>query len=232
MEQSKGMFHRLGMGRCGFALAAAVVLFGITPVAFAQPDRAQTYEFGIQVADIAGGFVNGTRGASLDFANDTAIGIVGGYNISQNFQVGGEIFWADPGYSARLPLDPGATVVRVEGDMDVTSFLLKATWNILDTAITPYIEGGAGWMFVDSNVISGLPTTGCWWDPWWGYMCTSFYDTYSDTRTGYTYAAGVRWDMGDAMVLRASYGVVQMDTNNAASDIDLDTLRVEFAWKF
>jgi opacity protein-like surface antigen len=213
-------------------LAAAVVLSGVTPVAFAQPDRAETYEFGIQIADIAGGFVNGIRGASLDFANDTAIGIVGGYNISNNFQVGGEIFWADPGYSARLPLDPTNVVVRVEGDMDVTSFLLKATWNILDTAITPYIEGGAGWMFVDSNVINGLPTTGCWWDPWWGYMCTSFYDTYSDTRTGYTYAAGVRWDMGDAMVLRASYGVVQMDTTNASSDIDLDTLRVEFAWKF
>ena len=38
--------------------------------------------------------------------------------------------------------------------------------------------------------------------------------------------------MGDTMLLRASYGIIEMDTNYAADNVDLDALRVEFAWKF
>ena len=75
-------------------------------------------------------------------------------------------------------------------------------------------------------------STGCWWDPWWGYVCTTFYDTYSDTRTGYTYSVGVRWDLSDSIALRAAYGKLDMDTSHATKDVNLDTWRAEIVWKF
>jgi opacity protein-like surface antigen len=62
-------------------------------------------------------------------------------------------------------------------------------------------------------------------------MCTSFYDTYSDTRTGYTYAVGLRWDVNESFLLRASYGEVEVDTNYAVGNISLDDLRFELLWK-
>ena len=80
--------------------------------------------------------------------------------------------------------------------------------------------------------MSGTPSTGCWWDPWWGYVCSTFYDTYADTRTAYTYAAGVRWDLSDSIALRASYGKLDMDTSHATKDVSLDTWRAEIVWKF
>ncbi len=232
-EHSQGIVHGQGIVQYALALVAVVVLLGMAgPAAFAQSERANTAEFGIQIADLSGGSVSGINGAALDFSNDTAIGIVGGYNFTNRFAVGGEMTWADPAYKLQRQLDPSGIVVTVDAELDIATFLLKATFNFFETDFTPFVEAGAGWIRVDSNIADGAPTTGCWWDPWWGYMCTSFYDTYSDTRTGYTYAAGVRWDMGDTMLLRASYGVIEMDTNYAADNVDLDALRVEFAWKF
>jgi opacity protein-like surface antigen len=206
------------------------LMFG-AGTALAQ-DREGTAEFGIQLANISGEQNRGINGASIDVANDTAIGIVGGYNFTNKFYVGAELTWADPAYRLERTLDPSNVVATVDAELDVGIFLLKAGFNFFDGPFTPFVEAGAGWIRVDSNVADGAPTTGCWWDPWWGYVCTSFYDTYSDTRTGYTYAAGVRWDISDGFLLRASYGLTEMDSNYAAEDIELDELRVDFGWKF
>jgi hypothetical protein len=47
------------------------------------------------------------------------------------------------------------------------------------------------------NIHDGPADTGCWWDPWWGYMCASFYDTYSNTVTSVLHGVGIRRDMSD-----------------------------------
>ena len=194
-------------------------------------DREGTFEFGLQIADVSGTRASGINGASIDVSNDTAWGVVGNYNFTNKLAVGAELTWADPTYDLQRKLDPTNVVVSVKSELDIGSFLLKGTFNFLDGPFTPYVEAGAGWIRVDSNVADGPPTTGCWWDPWWGYMCTSFYSTYADTRTGYTYAVGVRWDVNESFVLRASYGEVEMDTDNAVTNVKLDDLRFELLWK-
>jgi opacity protein-like surface antigen len=223
-------FQGFGL-RSATGLVSAAMLLALSAPAMAQ-DRAETGEFGVQFANWAGGLATGLYGSSVDFSNDTAIGIIGGYNINDRLYVGGEWTWADPTYQiTRADAETPSELRGFNAEADISSFLLKVAFNFLDTAITPYIEGGAGWVRVDSNVVSDVDT-GCWWDPWWGYVCSQWYDTYSDTRTGYTYAAGVRWDISDEMVLRASYGVIEMDTNYAIENVSIDDLRVEFAWKF
>jgi opacity protein-like surface antigen len=215
-------------------VAAALVLGMAGPPAFAQ-DRAQTAEFGLQLVDMDGGTVQGLRGASLDFDSDLAWGITGGYNITSKFYVGGEWNWASPDYVLRRGADVGGglTVPIVNAQADVSTLLFKAAFNFIDGPLTPYVEVGLGWTTTDSNVvIPGSGSSGCWWDPWWGYVCTSWYDTYSDTRSTYTYAVGFRWDLSDSIALRASYGEREVDTNQALEDITIDDLRVELAWKF
>lgn len=213
------------------ALTMFVAFASTDALAQRDAERAKTFEFGLQLANVSGSAFTGINGASLDVSNDTAIGIIGGYNFTDRFQVGAEMMWADPSYRLQRALADTGAIASVDADLDVGTFLLKAVYNFLDGPVTPYIEAGAGWIRVDSNVADGPPTTGCWWDPWWGYMCTSFYDTYSDTRTGYTYGLGVRWDINRDMVVRASYGSIQMDTNYAVEDVNLDTLRFELLWK-
>ena len=107
----------------------------------------------------------------------------------------------------------------------------KAVFNFLDRAFTPYAEVGYGWTVVDSNIQDGPAETGCWWDPWCGYLCTSFYDTYESTLTSLTYAIGLRWDLSDSSVLKVAYGIREMDLDRA-EDLKQDMFSVDFAWKF
>ena len=214
--------------------ATALVLGMDAPAAFAQ-ERAQTAEFGLQLVDMDGGHVDGLRGASLDFDSDLAWGITGGYNITEKFYVGGEWNWASPDYVLRRAPDVGGglTVPIVNAEADVSTLLFKAAFHFMDGPFTPYVEAGLGWTTTDSNVvIPGSGSSGCWWDPWWGYVCTSWYDTYSDTRSTDTYAIGFRWDVSDSIALRECEGQREVDTNQALEDISIDDLRLELAWKF
>jgi len=102
----------------------------------------------------------------------------------------------------------------------------------MEGPISPFIEAGFGWTNVDSNIISGPPITGCWWDPWWGYICDTFFSTYSENLTSYSAAAGLRWDFNNYYGMRAAYGILELDTRSGTENAQFDMWRVEFAWRF
>jgi hypothetical protein len=81
------------------------------------------------------------------------------------------------------------------GELDVGSFSGIATWHFMDGPITPYVSATLGWTWVDSNIADGPPQVGCWWDPWYGYICTSLTETKSDTSMSYGFGA-VRIEIG------------------------------------
>src|ERR1700741_1724744 len=213
-----------------------VLLLSLPGVAVAQSaDRTGTWEAGFKLMDTSHEFLTGENGSSLDIEGELAWGFFGGYHINEHFELTGEITWSDPDYLAEFPLDllPGGgnTVLQVDAELDVLSTDFKAVFNLLDREFTPYVEVGYGWTVVDSNVQDGPADTGCWWDPWWGYMCASFYDTYESTITALSYAVGLRWDISDSSVLKAAYGIREMDLDRA-EDFKQDVFSVDFAWKF
>lgn len=226
--------HPNRLGLLGGTLVTALAM-GLAAPAFAQrgsASREGTAEFGLQVLDLSGGHVNGPHSSSLDVSGDVGWGMVGGYNFTDKFQLGGEISWASPSYRLKLVPDGGPAIPLVNTNMDISTFILTGMYNFLDGPVTPYAEIGAGWVHIDSNVASGPPSTGCWWDPWWGYICSTYYSTYNDTRTAWTYALGVRWDVSEAIALRASYGIFDLSTSHATQDAKPDTWRAEIVWKF
>jgi opacity protein-like surface antigen len=217
-----------------FRLGAALALLAISGVAAAQGDRAGTWEAGFSIADVGGDTLTGQRpGVTLDVSDDFAWGGTVSYNMTNRLAVGGDFWFSSQDYTATRVLDnPGQSSASVSTELDVWTIQLKGTFNFLDGPFTPFIEAGAGWTDVDSNIPSGPPTTGCWWDPWWGYICSSWYETYSETRTSYLYGVGVRWDMGSDMVLKGSYSLMNVDTNSATKDFEQDVLRVDLLWRF
>jgi opacity protein-like surface antigen len=213
-----------------------VLLLSLPAVAAAQSaDRAETWEAGIKIMDMSHELVEGLGGSSLDIEGELSWGFFGAYNFNEHFQLSGEFAWSDPDYLAEIPLDvlPGGanTVVTVDAELDVWFTNFKATYNFLDKTLTPFVEIGYGWTSVDSNIQDGPADTGCWWDPWWGYMCASFYDTYSNTLNSWTYALGLRWDMSDSSVLKLSYGLRDTDLDRS-ENLKQDIYSVDFAWKF
>ena len=91
--------HRLSL--FGVTLAAALAV-GVASPALAQrrgvESRAGTAEFGLQIMDFSGTHVTGTHGAALDVDGDIAWGLVGGYNFTDKFQLGGSMSWSSPDY--------------------------------------------------------------------------------------------------------------------------------------
>ena len=222
-------------GRTAALIAVGLLLAAVAPSALAQrhTDRAGTAEFGFMVAEVDGVDVTGKHGAALSVDSDPAWGFTGGYNFTNRLFFGGEWTWASPSYVAtRAPDSPPGPLNSIRANLDVSTFIVKAQFNFFEGAVTPYAEIGGGWIYVDSNIATGPPQTGCWWDPWWGYVCTSWYDTYNDTRTGWMYGLGVRWDVSDSIVLRGLWGQTDMKTNYASTNLKYDNYRVEVAWKF
>ena len=194
-------------------------------------DRAKTWEFGALVFGSSSESLNGESGSGLDIDSETGWGFTGAYNFTNRFAVMGELSWVRPRYQAEFVPENGG-LETINARLDISNFQVKGVFNLLDGPITPFIEGGLGWTRVDSNIISSPPITGCWWDPWWGYICDTFFNTYSDTRTSFSYAGGLRWEFTSEWSVRASYGVVELDTSSNTQDFSMDNWRVDFAWRF
>jgi opacity protein-like surface antigen len=211
-------------------------LLSLPGIAAAQSaDRTGTWEAGFKLTDTSHEFLTGQNGTSLDVEGELAWGFFGGYHFNEHFEIVGEFSWSDPDYLATFQVDPlpggSFTEIQVDAELDIWYTEFKAVFNLFDKEFTPYAELGYGWTVVDSNIQDGPAETGCWWDPWWGYMCTSFYDTYENTINSLTYAIGLRWDLSNSSVLKASYGVREFSLDRA-EDLEQDVFAVDFAWKF
>ena len=120
----------------------------------------------------------------------------------------------------------------IRSKLDMFSYEVKGVYHIIDGAFTPFVEASAGWTNMDSNIPDGPPTSGCWWDPWWGYICDSFYSTYSKTRFSYGGAVGFRFDTRGGAGIKASYGIKEIDTSNATESASFELWRLELLWRF
>ncbi|HSG66734.1 MAG TPA: porin family protein [Gammaproteobacteria bacterium] len=195
-------------------------------------DRARSWEAGFHVVDMSSVLVADSAGSSIDVDNAVGYGFTGAYNVTNNFAVVLDYNWATPDYVARFVPDGPGPVRTISTELDITTIHVKAAYYFLNGSVTPFVELGLGWTNVDSNVLTGPPTTGCWWDPFWGYICESFYDTYSETDTSYSYGFGVRWDIAPEFMMRGSIGTLEVDIDSEGGDPSIDTVQFDFAWRF
>jgi opacity protein-like surface antigen len=112
------------------------------------------------------------------------------------------------------------------------SLMFDATYNILARPVTPFIAGGLGWSWVDTNIATGPPTVGCWWYPWYGYVCTGYPNSKTLSGLAYELGAGVRWDFNRSFDARASYNMKWIDFGNTKGKPDFDGFQLLFGWKF
>jgi opacity protein-like surface antigen len=208
-----------------------IILCGLSTAASAQSDRSGTWDATFGVTDLSSEALAGAGGSSLDVDGDLGYGFGFNYNFSNRFALGGDLTYSSPDYQATRIIDGSNAVNRVSASLDVTTIHFKGTFYLTEGAIAPFLEAGGGWTRVDSNIADGPPTTGCWWDPWWGYVCSSFYDTYTETRTSYSYGVGLRWELADQFIIRGTYGLLEVNTAKG-ENASLDTLRVDVGWRF
>lgn len=209
------------------ALAAII----LSSSAVAQTFRDDTWETTLQLIGTNSESTNGQNGSSLKV--DSQIGFAFGvaYNFNEHFAIGFDGSFVEPSYTAVFNTEEDG-LVSLRHKMTVFNGQVNGIWNVIDGQFTPYVQAGLGWTYIDSNVTDGPPTTGCWWDPWWGYICSGFYTTYDDTRFSWGVEAGLRYEFDNDVFLKGGYSHVDIDGGNNSADPSISMWRFQLGWMF
>jgi len=193
--------------------------------------RDGTWEASLLVGNQASLDVTGDGGSTVAIDSQLGWGITMGWNMTPHWNFSYRFFMANPNYTATLvPDQPDAQPLVFSYDLDRYSNQVNASYNFLRGPLTPYVSAGIGWTNIDSNVPEGPPATGCWWDPWWGYICYTEYSTYSTSGFSYNLGLGLRWDINGAFWLRGAWNREFYSADRGNLDFETMTLEAGLMW--
>jgi opacity protein-like surface antigen len=218
-----------------FSLALGLMLALVSTHAAAQQWRSGVKRAGTWDMTL-GGYATSSEGQSganqsafdLDSGIGLAFGI--GYNVNEHLSLRFDSNWVEPDYVAILNTEDNG-LVRADSKLSIYSGHFNGVYHLLEGAFTPYVQAGLGWTYLDSNIIDGRPSTGCWWDPLWGYICAEFYSTYSDTRFSWNVGLGLRYEFSRQMFIRGGWEQTNID-GGSGGDPTLDAIRFELGWRY
>jgi len=211
-------------------IVTALLVLLVPVMASAQGFRNQ-YEWSVAGIYQDSEFVGTVGGSNVDIDSAVGLGFSFAYLFNDRFSVGADFDWLSPDYVATLVDDQNNTSI-IDHELTQFNFRFKGTYNLMDGPLTPYLEAGLGWTYVDSNVADGPPLVGCWWHPWWGYICDGYYNTFDETSFSYGGAAGLRYRLRGGTILKLGYNMWEVDGSGDAPDPTLSAFRFEVAWGF
>lgn len=194
-------------------------------------NRTGFWDFTIQTRYSAAKDFDGPGGSKLSLEDDLGWGFGVGYNLNERLNIGGFVSWRTIDYTATdVNQADLSETTHYSGWLDTGNFAASAIFNLLPKAFTPYVQGTVGWALVDTNIPSGI-STGCWWDPWWGYICDGYATTYGVDGVAYSLGGGISLQPLDIMFLRVGYDRMWIDIDGAADSADLIRVDAGFLYR-
>ena len=216
-----------------------IAMIAMSPLAWSQgsfrygPDeRAGEWNIALEAVYQGSESSSSGNGAGLNLRDDWGFGFMLNYNFTNHLALGFDMTFLEPRYDATYVPDDGTGPQTLSHKASIFHGQLKGTYNLLEGPLTPYVDVALGWSSVDSNVADGPPVTGCWWDPWWGYICRSYYSTYDDSNWTYGGGLGIRWDINRDVFMRTSYNVLQMDVSGPSDAGNSNLVRIEIGLRY
>lgn len=215
-------------------LSAASLVCAANAAAQSQTDRAGKWEGHFNVLYGDSKDLNSEKGSSADIDSSLGWGFGFGYNFNDHFALEGNFSWMDSDYNATIVPDTGNpnSPQTIKGTLETSTLAVNATYNLLARNLTPFVTGGVGSTWVDTNIPDGLATPVCWWDPWWGYYCAPAYPTKSDTYFSYNAGVGVRWDSKGTFFLRGLLSQQWVDVGGGVGTPSFTQVRIDIGTKF
>lgn len=221
--------------RFSMPLIALVIALSPAPeVRAAESDRTGKWDLLLELNDVAGKTISFDGGTSARTKNSVGFGLGLAYNFNEHWALGGDIVWNSIDYDATIypaPGNPGAPFSG-SGTADTSTFNINGTYNILATALTPFVTGGIGATYIDTNIPTGPAVPVCWWYPWWGYYCGGVVPTKTDTVFTYNVGAGVRWDITRGFFMRGLVSRQWFDIGGAAGTPGFTSYRLDAGFRF
>lgn len=204
----------------------------VTGSAFAQGARGAGWEFGVDAIYQDGQDIAFNGGSDASFDDDFGFAVRFGYRFSERLELQFGVDWQTVDYDVDVVSESPALSFSARGEIESFTPWASVNYNFIDGPVTPYVSGGIGYAFIDTNIPNAPPQSVCWWDPWWGYVCGTFQSTRSVDEFTYQAGAGVRWDASPGYSLRLEYARRWIDLGEASSTPDFDQLRLNVTFRY
>jgi opacity protein-like surface antigen len=169
-------------------------------------------------------------GGSADIKNTIGIKTGVSYYLTDHLAVGGDFTFSRGDFSANVT-NNGVNVGVQDGHQTSSTLLFDGTYSFLNGPFRPYVSGGLGYTWVDTNIVSGPPVAGCWWDPWWGYVCSGYQPTRGTSSWVGQVGAGIQYNFSHEFGMSAGYreSFIELASNKHTGFGGVEVL---FLWRF
>jgi opacity protein-like surface antigen len=197
-------------------------------------DRAGRWEASFNVLYGESKTVNSDNSSSADIDGSYGWGFGIGYNFNDHFGLEFNGSWRQSDYKATTTPAAGNANGRqsFSGTLDAGNMSLNGTYNLLARALTPFVTGGIGATYINTDIPAGLPVNVCWWDPWWGYYCGTYMPTRTAYYVSYSGGLGLRWEVDRNVFLRAVAIRQWLDVGGSIGQPYTDQYRFDVGFKF
>ncbi len=171
-------------------------------------------------------------GTEVEFNSSLGFIVGLGYDISDHFEIGANFGYEDRDYDANIAGDAAGVVFPVSGSVESMGVMFDLTYDFMSGPFTPFLVTGVGWNWVDTRIPTEPPQVGCWWNPWYGYICSGFQETKTVDGLAYELGAGLRYRLNESLTLSGSYRMYWVDYPKAAGTPSFDAYQLVFGWGF
>lgn len=172
-------------------------------------------------------------GSHADIDSTTGVKIGAGYYATDQLIIGGNFSYGQSSFNGTVQSGtPGINAVIENGHVDFSTMMFDATYTFLHGPLRPFVKGGLGWNWINTNIASGPPQTGCWWDPWWGYICSGYQPTHGASSFAYQAGAGVQVNFSRTFAVDVDYQYTWIDLHNTSSTPGFGAVELLFVWRF
>ncbi len=201
--------------RLVYVYVVCVAVFSVNVQAQQRSDsRANKFDIFIGPQYIASQTISFDHSAKAELNSRASLLFGMGYNFNQHFAIDAS-FSASSGNYKGTSYNKLGEANTFTSDLHSSAFNMSATYNILPGNFTPFITGILGFTYIDTGVRNGSVSQGCWWDPWYGYQCTTYADTYSETKFNYGGMIGLRYDFPNSVFVKGGAGLNYLDISMA-----------------
>lgn len=172
------------------------------------------------------------NGATASLNQRSSIGFGIGYNLNAHIELTLDFATSSANYtSTSIPENTTENPDPVTNTHSLysSSINLGFTYNLMKTPFTPYVSANLGSTYIDSGILTGDIGTGCWWYPYWGYVCGPVANTFTSTEFNYGAALGLRYDFNRKLFIKGQVGKNYLDVGNTP---DFTTYRFVFGFMF
>jgi hypothetical protein len=215
------------------SLAAILLLGSLLPAESmsAPTARSEQWEISLIPTYTNAKTLQGGGGSFVNMSAHSGLAIGIGYNFNDYLGMDMVIGSTNGNYSATAINDTG-TPVPYSGSYYASYIDLGLTYYFMRSNLTPFVKGNLGYTYVDSGIPTGNTGNTCWWDPWYGYVCGTYSQTYTSNEYNYGADLGLRYEFNDAVFLKGSIGASYVDFQNLSYNyFTIYKLAIGFSFK-